>query len=114
VCECYPLTNLLKLRILWPRVARPLVLDLDDVHKPGLHQLLLVVRARVDGRAQLLAGGEEVAVPLGQGGVGGDSAVVAGERQDVAQLEVAAWVEVAFGGGVNILAEGLRGYHFLM
>ncbi len=67
------------------------------------------MRARVDRRAELLAGGEEVTVPLGEGGVGGDGAVVAGERQDVAEFEVAAWGDVSFGGLICGLG-GKEGY----
>lgn len=81
-------------RILRPGVGGPLVLNVDDVLEPGVDQLLLVIFRRGHRGAELVACRDEVTGPLREGGVGRESAVVAGERAGVGQLDIAARVEV--------------------
>lgn len=88
--------DLLVVLVFGPRVGGPLELLADDVDVAGLlHQVGEVVDD-AEGEAEFVGGLVEVGVPLYDGRVLGDGAVVAVDVEvDVVELEVAAGLEVS-------------------
>lgn len=88
------LTKLLVLGILRPHVDWPLVLNLLHVLKTGVDQLLLVLGRRPGRGPELVAGFQEVLVPLGERAVLGQGTVITGKRQSVRKLQPTTGIQV--------------------
>ena len=85
--------------VLGPRVGGPLELLADNVDVAGLlHQVGELVDD-AEGEAEIVGGLVEVGVPLYDGGVFGDGAIVAVDVEvDVVELEVATGLKISVVG----------------
>lgn len=100
-----PVAYLFKVFILRPYPERPLQWFLDDVHEPDLLHDVLVSRRNVEGSPKREARLEEEVSELLRLGAGHGIVITAEGSVNILELEVAAGLEGAVGGGALVLAQ---------